>query len=741
MEVRFIGDTEGIKAIEPQWESLLGKVGSVPVFLTREWVRNWLKLLCTKTKPFIFTLWNGNELKAFFPLGLKSTFFVKRLEFIGHDDGDYLDFIVDTDSKEASIEILISSLREKKGQWDVCDLKDFPEESSNYELLRELLKKEGWKAISYDTWRCPYLEINGDWDSFLKQQDKKFKYNLKQRKRHLESLGKLEFKKIQAREELEHYLPQVFEIHRKRWKGYAIYSRFSTPGGQEFYSELARDYLARKMLRLDLLLLNEKVIAFSYSFQWNGRYLHYTPAYDPCYAKYASGMILLMHILEDAFKSGLREIDFTRGELQYKSRWISGARQNKRIVFSSPTLKGRVTFPIYLLYLFLYAEVRRLKILRVILAKLQQWRASLGIKITYIPPDAVLSPVEVFKATASKVDPPGYFSSKPIFFKDGRTALLKGLRLCGFATEEVILIPAYVCGSVVSTIEQAGLRVRFYEVKENLEPDFKDLESKSTGASALLIIHYFGFSQPLDKVLRFCSEKGLLLIEDCAHALFSRVGGRPLGTFGAFGIFSLRKTLPLPDGGMLLLNTERAVEAKNIGKGYSISPTVSLLEKWVEFKTGLSLRSYLLQNDRLRNGYIRRDSKKEVIPENTISTISLRLFREVKVEEIVNKRRENYNYYLKSLADRKDLQVLFPELTEGVCPVGFPVLIANRDGVYKWLLRKGINLRTFWDVLPEEVYSSGYPEARKLSEHILILPTHQSLKEEHLDYVIKQFTT
>ena len=86
------------------------------------------------------------------------------------------------------------------------------------------------------------------------------------------------------------------------------------------------------------------------------------------------------------------------------------------------------------------------------------------------------------------------------------------------------------------------------------------------------------------------------------------------------------------------------------------------------------------------------------------------------------------------LTNKTGLKVLYPELYEGVCPVGFPILVEKRDEVRKRLLRKKINLRTYWDILPGNISHSEYPFAYEISKKILILPVHQSLEEKHLNY-------
>src|SRR5207245_6549749 len=79
----------------------------------------------------------------------------------------------------------------------------------------------------------------------------------------------------------------------------------------------------------------------------------------------------------------------------------------------------------------------------------------------------------------------------------------------------------------------------------------------------LYLIHYVGFPGPVQELSVACRARRLLLIEDCAQALLSNCAERPLGSFGDVAIFSIRKTLPVPDGGALVAGTDR----KSVGEG------------------------------------------------------------------------------------------------------------------------------------------------------------------------------
>ena len=119
-------------------------------------------------------------------------------------------------------------------------------------------------------------------------------------------------------------------------------------------------------------------------------------------------------------------------------------------------------------------------------------------------------------------------------------------------------LPAMHCGVEVDAILQAGYQVAFYSVANDLSVDEDDLERKIRRQPGLVVlIHYFGFPQPATRRIEaLCSRHGCVLVEDCAHSLFSKSAGRQLGDFGHVAVFSLRKTLGLFDGGAFRVNRE-----------------------------------------------------------------------------------------------------------------------------------------------------------------------------------------
>jgi hypothetical protein len=133
-----------------------------------------------------------------------------------------------------------------------------------------------------------------------------------------------------------------------------------------------------------------------------------------------------------------------------------------------------------------------------------------------------------------------------------RHAFVEALKIAGVAGGRVLL-PAFVCRDLIAAVAAAGAEPAFYGVGPNLAPD--EDPSRWPDARAVLAVDYFGWPQDLTPFEVYARRAGSFLIEDAAHALFSRdATGRLLGTRAPLGLLSLRKSLALPNGGSLLAN-------------------------------------------------------------------------------------------------------------------------------------------------------------------------------------------
>ncbi len=365
----------------------------------------------------------------------------------------------------------------------------------------------------------------------------------------------------------------------------------------------------------------------------------------------------------------------------------------------------------------------------------------------YLPADAPLTLRDLSGITGplgGRTAIEGWLPERTIFFASGRAALFGALHALGVGRDAEVLLPSYVCESVVTPVLASGARPTFYPIGRTLRPDLAALESAIGPKSrAVVLIHYLGFPAPVEEVRATCDRRHVALIEDCAHALFSRVGERLLGTFGSAAFWSPWKSLPSPDGGLLALNDLSLSYRGPLSPPWRLRALPRLVYRalgTLETRIGWSPRLSLLRRAALRRTLHQRTSGAAVNVREG-APISRRLLRAAQPAAIVHKRRDHYLRLLDVVGRLDWAAPIFESLPPGVCPLGLPIVAEERDRWRDTLLSQGINVRTYWEQLPAEVDTARFPDAAWLRDRILILPVHQGLEPAHVEWLERLLPT
>src|SRR3972149_2545670 len=149
-------------------------------------------------------------------------------------------------------------------------------------------------------------------------------------------------------------------------------------------------------------------------------------------------------------------------------------------------------------------------------------------------------------------------SNRILFYSRARWGLADAVQLLiGDKDNGVIWCPEYFCEEAMGPLRSISKKVRFYPVLEDLRPDWSRIKAagiKGSISSVLILVHYFGFPNDIGTAQQYCREWNIGLIEDAAHVLFPGEGC--IGTAGSMVVFSPRKLLAVPEGGLLIVNKE-----------------------------------------------------------------------------------------------------------------------------------------------------------------------------------------
>lgn len=134
--------------------------------------------------------------------------------------------------------------------------------------------------------------------------------------------------------------------------------------------------------------------------------------------------------------------------------------------------------------------------------------------------------------------------------------------------DEVITSPLTFCATVNAILHTGAtpVLVDVDPLTMNIDPD--RIEQKITvRTKALLPVHFAGLPCAMDDINDIAQRHGLMVIEDCAHAVEATYRGRPTGTLGDLGCFSFyaTKNVTTGEGGMVLArDPEQIVRIKTL---------------------------------------------------------------------------------------------------------------------------------------------------------------------------------
>lgn len=313
---------------------------------------------------------------------------------------------------------------------------------------------------------------------------------------------------------------------------------------------------------------------------------------------------------------------------------------------------------------------------------------------------------------------------------------------------------------MIAPAEALGVTPVFYPITVTGEPDLQWLRNlEASGPTAVLVAHFFGLPISLVGVRELCDERGMTLIEDCAHAFFGNRAGTPVGATGDFAIASLPKFFPVLEGGLLTsrLGDLRAVCLQGAGLAAELKAAWNLFEAAAD-----SQRPYLLRlaagigNRTI--GLMRRGAAAHHAPAGTGSARSsaapspasvrsealaddlLRPMRLRRLERwlvghshrqrIVENRRRNYRLLAELLTPTR-ARILFPELDAGAVPYVFPVHVPDPDRTYGEL--RTARVPAFrWDRYWPGAITSAADVGRQWGHHVIQLSCHQDLSEDNM---------
>ncbi|MCI4249881.1 aminotransferase class I/II-fold pyridoxal phosphate-dependent enzyme [Bacillus thuringiensis] len=147
----------------------------------------------------------------------------------------------------------------------------------------------------------------------------------------------------------------------------------------------------------------------------------------------------------------------------------------------------------------------------------------------------------------------------------GTAAIHMALKAAGVGEGDVVFCQTLTFSATANPIIYQNATPVFidsdYETWNMCPKALEEAFKKYPNVKAVIVVHLYGLSADMDKIVELCKKYGVTLIEDAAESLGTYYKGKHTGSFGEYGIFSFNgnKIITTSGGGMLVSNDEERV--------------------------------------------------------------------------------------------------------------------------------------------------------------------------------------
>jgi dTDP-4-amino-4,6-dideoxygalactose transaminase len=142
----------------------------------------------------------------------------------------------------------------------------------------------------------------------------------------------------------------------------------------------------------------------------------------------------------------------------------------------------------------------------------------------------------------------------------GTQALATAMSALGIGPGAEVIVPGYLWIAIVAAVVRLGAIPVLAEIDDSFTLDAADLERRITSRTRLIVaVHMSGAPADMDQIRKVGRTHKLPVLEDCAQCAGGSFRGKPVGSMGTVGIYSLQlnKNLTTGEGGVIVTGSQR----------------------------------------------------------------------------------------------------------------------------------------------------------------------------------------
>jgi hypothetical protein len=246
-----------------------------------------------------------------------------------------------------TIKSLVEAMR--RLPWQLAWFDEVPLDAPYWRCFAEELRGLGIRTSVRERYQVGLIPLTEAWECYWASIPKKFRQNVSQACKRLAKLGdvSLDMECGERADVLEAKLREGIDIEDASWKG-EHGSSIVRRGMVDYFHLLATHLAAFRCLRLIFLRVAGKPVAFCFGAVSKGVFYYYKIGYDPAFAKYSPGQLLLYYLLQQLRTSGQCYAMDTIGEVtDATSRWQPHIYRVGQVVFAPRGAMGRTVTDVH----------------------------------------------------------------------------------------------------------------------------------------------------------------------------------------------------------------------------------------------------------------------------------------------------------------------------------------------------------------------------------------------------------
>lgn len=314
----------------------------------------------------------------------------------------------------------------------------------------------------------------------------------------------------------------------------------------------------------------------------------------------------------------------------------------------------------------------------------------------------------------------------------GTSALHATYLAYGFGKDDEIIVPSFTFISTANSVLFVGAKPRFADIENEtfgLDPNsLSEKINKST--KAIVPVDVGGLSCKIFEIQKIAKDNNLVVIEDAAESLGSKINNKKVGSIADSAIFSFcgNKVLTTGEGGAVVTNSKDIIEKIKLIRSHGRIDKLSYFNNPEE-------------SQYVEIGYNWRMSS---------LTAAMGISQLHKLDKIIKMRQDNANYISSRISKYSDISVPNPPKNFTHIYQMYTIKLSNkkiRNELKSFLTKKEIFSKVYFNPVHMMSFyrnrfgnSDVLSNTERISEQVLTLPLYPNMTSEEKEYLINSIS-